>query len=647
MSVINDPYLWYRDKDSVPLGGVRRYTIRYNRIDPNQTEIYLRLKNIERSSIRAIHLLNGPFILYCHVIPNNYDHREKLEEETREIIFDNQLKPGQSFNVKLLLNGNSHVKDNTYGWSLDILSQIVITKNTSVLFDLMIGSELELLRKLNHGPFKTLTSLLGEDANYIKLNKSFNPQLTITKETDKDLWTRAPKTYEEPVHLIIVTHGIFSNLSADMLYIKETLEANVNDNVLVKGFDGNAGRTEVGLKKLGSRQGKYLMDLINNMIDQDISISKISFIGHSLGGLTQLYSIKFILENDPNFFTKREIQPFNLVFLASPLLGIINEISFLISWLLDLGTLGKTGRDLTLKSKLKRHPILEELPVVLHEFLKSCKNLIIYANIINDGIVPLRTGALLYLDYMTLDNVRDLQQKDKQRKDGNEDDMREIPMEKNEHKNNFLKRYKQLISLNFNLANDKRQAKLESKIRTINARGSDNLQPDENVELNQDEAIRASQDDSKDSDTSMDDSSNQSQTLNIPPKASIIESAINTIICPIPNLEFITDPETRRPIIIHDKYYRYTDLPPEKHENSIFNKTKKQVKIARKYHEDLNWRKVLVKLPADAHNNIAVRRRFPNGYGWPVIDHLCNAFNESLITSEVTPPTLKKLKSKI
>jgi hypothetical protein len=45
-------------------------------------------------------------------------------------------------------------------------------------------------------------------------------------------------------------------------------------------------------------------------------------------------------------------------------------------------------------------------------------------------------------------------------------------------------------------------------------------------------------------------------------------------------------------------------------------------KIARDWHSDMTWRKVLVKLEPDAHNNIIVRRMFPNAYGWPVIEHL-------------------------
>ena len=33
----------------------------------------------------------------------------------------------------------------------------------------------------------------------------------------------------------------------------------------------------------------------------------------------------------------------------------------------------------------------------------------------------------------------------------------------------------------------------------------------------------------------------------------------------------------------------------------------------------------MVLLKPDAHNNIIVRRRFSNAYGWPVVDHLVTA----------------------
>ena len=57
---------------------------------------------------------------------------------------------------------------------------------------------------------------------------------------------------------------------------------------------------------------------------------------------------------------------------------------------------------------------------------------------------------------------------------------------------------------------------------------------------------------------------------------------------------------------------------------------KVEEKIARAYHRDLSWRKVLVKLEPDAHNNIIVRRMFANAYGWPVVHHLVEAhFSDS------------------
>ena len=57
---------------------------------------------------------------------------------------------------------------------------------------------------------------------------------------------------------------------------------------------------------------------------------------------------------------------------------------------------------------------------------------------------------------------------------------------------------------------------------------------------------------------------------------------------------------------------------------------KVEEKIARAYHRGLSWRKVLVKLEPDAHNNLIVRRMFANAFGWPVVHHLVDAhFSDS------------------
>ena len=139
---------------------------------------------------------------------------------------------------------------------------------------------------------------------------------------------------------------------------------------------------------------------------------------------------------------------------------------------------------------------------------------------------------------------------------------------------------------------------------------------------------------------------------------------------PIPPQSWITDPSSRARTIFHDRVYHPEDIPPpavkrQKTKGSTFglpsnnpnNATnsassgnapttandsrhgsldsstanaeavdtmKVEEKIARAYHKDLSWRKVLVRLEPDAHNNMIVRRMFANAYGWPVIKHLCD-----------------------
>ena len=88
-----------------------------------------------------------------------------------------------------------------------------------------------------------------------------------------------------------------------------------------------------------------------------------------------------------------------------------------------MGTLGKTGRDLTL---LKRLPAWSDISIgeskreihsnlswklyqkILCKILTQFEQLVVYANAMNDGIVPLRTSALLYLDYEALGDVSEL-----------------------------------------------------------------------------------------------------------------------------------------------------------------------------------------------------------------------------------------------
>lgn len=766
----HSPFLWYRDKDSLQIGGVSRYVIRYrSHRSLGRKEIYLRLKNVEKTTIRAIHFLNGPFIVYAHVVPHNYDHRETFKPEdsdhNSEVRFENQIKPGQTFNVRLALNSNSLVADAptndddwgqnpapqeqdtaivdpgskidlagsetdpahtipnitktspepkpstedanyvVHGWTLDIVSQIVITRNTSVEYELLIGDDFPSMKRLNHGSLQsTLTNLGPRKSHGELLNRASNPNLSVEKLTAKDLWATKPKHPKKPFHLVIVTHGVFLNLTADMLYVKEILEARAADeNVVVKGYAGNAGKTEKGVKRLGTGCAEYIVDLLNQMASLGYTVDRISFVAHSLGGPVQLYALKHILITHGNdFFSRRNISLKHLVFLASPLLGILSEMSFVISWFLDLGTLGKTGRDLTLLKKMPSlkaaseskmdtfKPILETIPDdPVGPFLESFRHLTVYANAVNDGIVPLRTSALLYLDYGALGDVKELKKernhlsKGRPLELGNKDTpthlspnviggprqllhsgsrvhsirtnasassevstgtVGEVPEdEDSEKKPTISEKYRAFLKLNFNLEKPKMSRRDRAFLR-ISAKGED-------PRLVKTQSSAASLPQNTTNSTfeepkSPDGLSGQDlpetnigngESLNIPPRALAVESALSTLICPVPSNTYIDEPELRDGVIFHDKVYRFDSTPePLEVRRSTFGrvlfrytdwKHEKQVKIARKYHRaGLRWRKVLVSLPPDAHNNIIVRRRFANGYGWDVVEHLAEMF---------------------
>lgn len=679
-------FLWYRDQKKLSIGDISRYKIEYKTDDVTLTEIYLRVKNLEKTPLRAIHLLNGPFILYAHVIPCNYNHKAEFKPDdprlNSETVFKNTIKPGQTFNVKLYLNKNSLKIDNedgshTYAWSCDIISQIVLNRKASVLYDFMIGDDLYNMQRLNRSVITSLTkgdmavaqdeSLKNEIESDYTYGVSKNPNLLVSCLLTDDIWHVQPHDTKSPIHLIIITHGLFSNLTADMLYLRDRL-ATLDDNVVIAGYRGNAGRTEKGIHKLGVGVSFYVISLIEKLQKADIVIDKMSFVAHSLGGPVQLYALKHILLlKGLDFFTRNHIQLQNFVCIASPMLGVLSEMSLWISWFLDIGTLGKTGRDLTLLKKLpllrnestnaKRDhfkPILETLPdEPAQSLLRLFRLRTVYANAFNDGIVPLRTSSLLYLDWAAMGDVSELRahpEHMKQRSfadnhsavttqtnalghdvgevpyDGSSSDDNSSDSAEASHSDDQNERKDSLLS--FNLFQEKKLLRRKKWYSQISAKGTNlsQVEASEADEVNGDEG--------------------ESSIYNIPPKASAIESALSTLLCPVPSRKYINTPDERTPVVFHDRFYHFDSIPSDNPPHigplkRIFRskewKLEKQVKIARKYHtKDLDWRKVLVYLPPDAHNNIIVRRRFANGYGWGVIDHLVDQiFSERKLTAKI------------
>lgn len=832
--------------------------------------------------------------------------------------------------------GKANVKRGTDGsipsctWIIEISSQVIFSTSASVNFELLVGRDEKSVQlgysSLTGQPVATPGQL--QDHQQSKRSKTghsaaqpkgvFSHAITLVVEDTDSLWNKPAlpewddegkdrgkrRSYPDPgegedfsrnvagearatgenreqepnakkrkrVHLVVLTHGLHSNLGADMLYLKESIDAaakearqsarerrakeksnqvpsssggeaqSKNDGtspkkdqpdwstapltggqddlgpeaetdeedeeeVIVRGFNRNATRTERGIQYLGKRLAKWVLsmtypdqpylptkkslprklsrvftgdqksDIQNSPAQHNHSsihrpaskpnnlaykITSISFISHSLGGLTQTYAIAYIHKHSPNFFN--EIKPINFVAMAAPFLGLSNENPLYVKFALDFGLVGRTGQDLGLTWRAptmvrsgwgamiggigsegqRAHrqpdpgskPLLRILPTGhTHQVLKLFRNRTVYSNVVNDGIVPLRTSCLLFLDWSGLDRVEKARRENgligtmagwgwseitganksanrHLRPDGGNDAWSQSDISGDEGASQGGKAV--VPQPEENAVRDDTTAEGKESRRN-------EQHPDPQGKLFEDEEDDAT----KDKEPTPQESANplasflsflrpsqpksrpkshhhspkntkiykRSQTFNhtadevasmssegssavgayagrpgpvrgdsvledpdnhfAPPKTTIFEAAGDVLNPPLPTREFLTNPQGRPRTIFHDRVYHPEDIPPpptkkkreglkrsfsgesrkalsrvntdydgQSKESPDTSSMKVEEKIARAYHHGLSWRKVLVRLEPDAHNNMIVRRMFANAYGWPVIKHL-------------------------
>ena len=627
----------YKKVKKVKAGEVERFQINYCppvndhsdtlRLPQN---LWVKVKNKKLIALRAAYIA-GPYVLYVDCYSEDYDQNKKSFVTANQPTFEPQLLPGQSFYTELAC----HTIKEKYSWTVNVVSQIIFNNNADVEFEISVGTSKKSLQKAHNGETSR------DHQSYIP------PTLFNVQNYDTwDLWNLPLPKANEPIHLVILSHGLHSNAGADMLYLKEQIDsASHTENIVVKGFLGNVGRTERGIKFLGTRVAKYIIELMsNNEVLNNGKVKKISFIGHSLGGLVQCFAIAYLQSNYPWFFDV--IRPINFITIASPMLGVINENPSYVRFALQAGIVGKSGHDLSLKFLDDgRKPLLLLLPTgPTHKILKRFLRRTVYANVANDGIVPLRTSSLLFLDYRAITkNIGGADSSFSKDEEGTK--VKKVPYGADRgpnydigsgNRNSLLSVPMQAALSYFAPQKERKPSSRYQKYQTTTTEGNSQAKVLENCEGEE-----------------------VTPTHKIP-RASFIEVATTLLLPPLPPINYIVDPETRPNAIVHDEYYRDCDLPPKKNSNeaglsdlnvlntnskgeatSIENpskptKNKKifssknqshdleeiEEQIAREYHRGMVWRKVIVKLKPDAHNNIIVRRRFSNAYGWPVIDHL-------------------------
>lgn len=911
---------------AVKIGEVVRYTLTYtpsnDRILPTPSHLYLKVKNTSAIPLRAA-WVHGPYALHVSAYPATFNPHQKVENPKQDGTpeYEPMVKAGGSWTSKLLVPDNiretgadlgrrkslhpgqnsSNEERKSVTWIVEIASQILFSNSASVHFEVLVGRderslELGFAAVAGHGQggpgqVKDLQSEKdrkeAQRKGHVQTQGVYSKAVKLVVEDTETLWNKPglPTWDDEKkndteekeqkakkrrkVHLVIVTHGLHSNLGADMLFIKESIDATVaqarldarkrrkayhdksggdekvdsqetstaqvsggqedlnndadesddEEETIVRGFSGNAVRTENGIQYLGKRLAKYILRLTypdqpflpvkksltrkvtdtftsdNDKAKRDgkpvhegssvhtppkqqstdadklpYKFTSISFIGHSLGGLIQTYAIAYIHKHSPTFF--QQIEPVNFICMASPMLGLSNENPMYVKFALDFGLVGRTGQDLgltwrppTLASKgwnvmmngfgattvqkdqdgnkqedPSAKPLLRVLPTgPAHQVLKLFRNRTLYSNVVNDGIVPLRTSCLLFLDWRGLGKVDKARRENgligtvaewgwaeltgqnastkiraeqqwESEDDGN-DPTRQgqgdaVPLPSSDETANDSK-----LSTNRVSYDDETTSHQGSTASTSGSKSS-SPQPQEKGMLDTfigffrpsppqtskktTKALRRGQTLYQSNNTSSEDvpadheggtTSNPTMRpqlphvpshhspkshrtgatrgdslyhggageVQAPPKTSIFESAGDILHPPLPSKQWITDPSTRARTIFHDRVYHPEDIPrppvkrtgskgnnmnssqrPGSSSNDSMRSTdttasstdssgmKVEEKIARAYHRDLSWRKVLVRLEPDAHNNMIVRRMFANAYGWPVVKHLCD-----------------------
>ncbi|KAI2095626.1 hypothetical protein LOZ35_003137 [Ophidiomyces ophidiicola] len=858
---------------SVRLGEVVRYTLTYtpsaDRILPHPTELFVKIKNTSAIALRAAYL-HGPYTLHTSCYPSTFDPNRKFLNQESEGTpqFEPHLQPGAAWDSIIpvpehLRDGNHPESESPEGrgvtWEIEISSQLVFSNTASVNFEVLVGRDLKStelgatgiadlpapgqLREHKRRSKESKNGNVGKHQGVYSESVSLvvtdtaalwtSPQFPSWDDTEalKDLEVEQTENVNRPlhgssecsggprkrqnVHFVVLTHGLHSNVGADMLYMKESIDAaalqaredrkqareeqrrktasatNVHDDiddhddelVVVRGFPGNAGRTERGIQYLGKRLAKYV--LLMTYPDQPYlptksprkmsfsqtfgfqksqhteqvcashsgsaiyrkdpahkgyayQITSISFIGHSLGGLVQTYAIAYIQKHSPEFFDF--IKPINFVALASPFLGLSNENPMYVKFALDFGLVGRTGQDLGLSwsspSKMRSgweamiggigadanksqpeagaKPLLRILPSgPAHLVLKKFRNRTVYCNLVNDGIVPLRTSCLLFLDWRGLERVEKARRENgivgtvaewgwatltgaasnplrssrtptaiaaeepqesakvsgacKDPDSGvRRPETPELPSP-----GQFLASPSQ-SEPNQSLSGSKSDEPSDSSAspfnmfmalfkfskRTRENKASKIYKRSQTIRETPPEGNEPGGPQSRPPCRTRGDSLYEEGGLFTPPKTTLFESAGDVISPPLPTLDYLLDPSSRPRTILHDRVYHPGDIPPPPpaRNRSLFRTAsvssakaggdnasqhgsdvpslqaaagskmssgmKVEEKIARAYHRDISWRKVLVRLEPDAHNNIIVRRMFSNAYGWPVVKHL-------------------------
>ncbi|XP_057434828.1 uncharacterized protein LOC130727651 isoform X2 [Lotus japonicus] len=261
----------------------------------------------------------------------------------------------------------------------------------------------------------------------------FRVQHDVTGEGfDMDVVDASGQRPNPPTHLIIMVNGLIGSAHDWKFAAKQFLARYPNDTVVHCSERNTSILTLDGVDVLGER----LAEEVIQVIKRHPSVQKISFVGHSLGGLIARYAIAKLYGRDiskelsqGNGHSESEIssdqechahdrkyegkiaglEPINYISSASPHLGsrghrqvpmfcgfrFLEKTAYCASWFL-----GKTGKHLFLADcKKGKSPLLLQMArdtedIKFLSALRSFKHRVAYANVRYDQLVGWSTSSL-------------------------------------------------------------------------------------------------------------------------------------------------------------------------------------------------------------------------------------------------------------
>ena len=243
------------------------------------------MKNTSAIPLRAAYL-HGPYTLYAACYPAQFDPNTKYEKQGLEGIpqYEPYLKAGGGWDATIMIP--SHLQDaHKFGspgqggpssgqsvtWIVEIQSQVIFSSSAAVHFELLVGRDEKSLAYFSGGAWSSGNRPPGKLQDHwlpdtrgnqiLASNGVYSKSIAVHVDDTNSLWnspafpsvkdaskmtdpkgvgsqpsveqSKLNENTEPPtknakkkkVHLVLLTHGLHSNLGADMLYLKESIDS--------------------------------------------------------------------------------------------------------------------------------------------------------------------------------------------------------------------------------------------------------------------------------------------------------------------------------------------------------------------------------------------------------------------------------------